>query len=175
MSFSDPVANVKQFNLPPEAVVVDLGAGSGAYTLALARVLPRGTVYAVDVQKELLTRLAAEAKHRHLTNVKIIWGDVERVHGTTLADGIADFVLVSNLLFQTPAKYNLFLEARRILKADGRLAVIDWQDSFGGLGPRPEAVVKPAEVEKIAESVGLKLASHFAAGAHHYGLIFHKL
>lgn len=166
--------------------MADFGAGSGAYALAMARrVGSTGRVYAIDVQKELLARLAREAKASDLearlplgslasriVNIEVIWSDLERAGGSTLADQLVDFVLMANLLFQVTAKYSLALEAKRILKPDGRLAVIDWQDSFGGLGPPAPQVIRPEEAKKIMVQAGFRFLKDFPAGDHHYGLMF---
>ena len=173
MPFSKPEEVVKQFRLPAGARVADFGTGSGAYALALARAVgPEGKVYAIDIQKELLARLGREARDSHVRNVEVIRGDLEQAHGSTLADNSVDFVVVANLLFQTSAKYVLVKEAKRILKSGGRVALIDWMDSFGGLGPKPADVLSPAEAKKIFAEVGLNYQSEFSAGDHHYGLIF---
>ena len=174
MPFSKPEEVVKQFRLPAGARVADFGTGSGAYALALARAVgPEGKVYAIDIQKLLLSRLGREAEQLKLRNVvEIVWGDLEQAHGSTLADKSVDFIVIANLLFQTPAKYVLVKEAKRILKSGGRVAFIDWADSFGGLGPKPADVLSPAEAKKIFAEVGLNYQSEFSAGDHHYGLIF---
>jgi len=172
MAFSDPAKNIEQFNLVEGMTVVDFGAGSGAYALALARRIGRsGRVYAIDVQKELLARLGREAKAAHL-NLEVIWSDLERAGGSKLADRSVDFVLIANLLFQVTGKYTLLLEAKRILRPDGRLAIIDWQDSFSNLGPTPPQIVLPEEVKTIALQAGLQFLKEFSAGDHHYGLMF---
>ncbi|MBI2100666.1 MAG: methyltransferase domain-containing protein [Candidatus Vogelbacteria bacterium] len=176
MPFSVPAANVNHFNLTEGMTVADFGAGSGAYALAIARrVGATGRVYAIDVQKELLARLSREAKAGQLgniTNIEVIWSDLERAGGSKLADQSVDFVLVANLLFQVTAKYTLALEAKRILKPDGRLAVIDWQDSFGGLGPPAAQVIRSEEAKKIMAQAGFRFRKDFPAGDHHYGLLF---
>ncbi|MFH1170101.1 MAG: methyltransferase domain-containing protein [Candidatus Vogelbacteria bacterium] len=173
MAFSDPKSVVAQFHLQPGMTVADFGTGSGAYALALDRAVgPEGKVYAIDIQKELLARLGRAAKDLHLHNIEVIRGDLEVVHGSTLADHTVDFVVIANLLFQTSAKYILVREAKRILKLDGRVALIDWSNSFGGLGPKPEAVVTPAEAKKIFAEAGFAFLNDFPAGDHHYGLMF---
>jgi ubiquinone/menaquinone biosynthesis C-methylase UbiE len=173
--FSNPRANVAELGVTPGMTIVDFGAGSGEYALALAPLVgERGRVYAVEVQKELLDRLAAEARARHLSNLEIIWGNLEKHGGSKLADSSADLVLLANILFQSTARYSLALEAKRVLRPRGRAAVIDWSDSFGGLGPRADQVARPDEVKRIFAEAGFSLASEFSAGAHHYGLIFQK-
>lgn len=155
-------------------IVVDLGAGSGAYTFEMAKLIGGGRVYAVDVQKGLLAKLAAEARARHLSNVEIIWGDVEKPGGTKLRDGLAHFVLLANLLFQVTGKYTMALEIKRVLRPGGRLALIDWTDSFAGLGPRADQVVTAPAAAAIFREAGFKELSSFPAGDHHYGLLFEK-
>ncbi len=162
--FSDPSAVINQFELTEGMMVADFGAGSGAYTFALAeKVGPRGKVYAVDVQNNLLERLTREARARHLGNISIVWGDVEQVGGSKLRDGLADLVLVANILSLCDAKYTLLLEAKRVLKPGGSLVVIDWNGK-----------IKIDELKQVAEQAELHLLKEFAAGDEHFGLIFTK-
>jgi hypothetical protein len=101
-------------------------------------------------------------------------GDVEQQGGVGLADGLADIIIISNVLFQAKSMYTLALEAKRILKQSGRIMIIEWSESFGGLGPQPVDVVPIEEVKRTFGSAGLVFVSEFPAGEHHYGLIFSK-
>ena len=91
--FANPESNVRKFGLTPNMHIADLGAGSGAYTIALAEILTNGKVYAVEVQKELLSRIKNDAEKKHLTNIEVIWGDIERAGGTKLGNSSMDGVL----------------------------------------------------------------------------------
>ncbi len=182
--FSDPQAIIPYLNLREGMCVADFGAGSGHYSLAMARRLAEinptsnapglNKVYAVDVQKELLQRLEKEVKHLGVRNIEVVWGDIEKRGGSKLADGIVDLVLLANTLFQSDQRYSLILEAKRVLKAGGHLAIVEWSSSFGGLGPSADRVVSPEEASKICAQAGLKPAGDFPAGANHYGLLFVK-
>ncbi len=173
MAFADPKNNLPQLGLMPGMVVADFGAGAGAYTLPVAHaVLPEGKVYAVEIQKELLSKLEREANAEHLTNIGFLWGDLETVGGSKLPDQKVDLVLMSNLLFQLAGAYPAVLEAKRVLKPGGRVAVIEWADSFGGLGPHPEQVLPAEAVQKIFIDNGFELMRAFSAGDQHYGLMF---
>ena len=61
------------------------------------------------------------------------------------------------------------------LRKKGRILFVDWSDSFGGIGPRPEDIVSEENAKTLFEDAGFKLDSSFDAGAHHYGLIFKKI
>lgn len=170
--FAHPRRNVAALGLQGGMRVADFGAGSGAYTLALAeRLEGSGRVYAIDVQRDLLRRVANEAAHRGYKNIEIIWADLEVPRASKLADNSIDLVLISNLLFQVPDKTPILREARRIVKGIGHVAIIDWSDSFGGMGPLKEDVVKKEQALELAEKSGFSLVREFQAGAHHYGLM----
>ena len=158
--------------IEPGMIVADFGSGSGAYVLAIAeRLAHAGRVYAIDVQQDLLRRIKNESHKRGYTNVEIVWSDLERVHGSKIAAKHVDRVLISNLLFQLDDKDVLLREARRILKQDGLLAIVDWSESFGGMGPHKNTVVKKEAALAIAQKSGFEFVREFDAGAHHYGLI----
>jgi ubiquinone/menaquinone biosynthesis C-methylase UbiE len=173
--FAHPPRNVAALGIEPGMLVADFGSGSGAYVLAIAKRLEGvGRVYAIDVQRDLLQRIKNES-HRHgYKNVEIIWADLEERGATKFADDKLDFVLISNLLFQVADKAAVIAEAARILRPRGRLAIIDWSDSFGGMGPIKDHVVKKERAIELAQSPGLQLSKEFEAGAHHYGLLFQK-
>src|SRR5262249_11691962 len=61
--------------LKPGEVVADVGAGSGYYTFPVAKqVGPKGKVYAVDIQKEMLDLIRTRMKARKLDNVEPVLG-----------------------------------------------------------------------------------------------------
>ncbi len=174
--FAHPAKNVGAFSIEPGMFVADFGAGSGAYALHIAERLEKsGRLYVIDIQKDLLRRIHSEAHKRGLDHaMEFIWGDIEAPGGSKIADSHLDLVLISNLLFQVPDKGAIFREARRILKPTGRVALIDWSASFGGMGPRREDVVTLDAALELASRNGFELTREFEAGAHHYGLIFRQ-
>lgn len=171
--FAHPHTNVSVFGIEHGMQIADFGSGSGHYVLAMAEHLSgSGHVYAIDVQRDLLKRTQNEATKRGLKNVAVIWADLEAHRSSKIADRHLDIVLISNLLFQVENKEALFIEAHRILKSTGRLVVIDWSESWGGMGPIKSEVVKKETAFAYARDNGFEFLRDFPAGAHHYGLIF---
>lgn len=174
--FAHPHKNVSALGIEPGMKVADFGSGSGAYVLAIAEVLGNtGHIYAVDVQRDLLKRVHNEAIRRGFKNVSVLWGDLEVPGGSKIADKHLDIVVISNLLFQVDEKETVLQEARRILKPGGRLALIDWNDSYGGMGPHKDSVVTKTEGLALAGKVGFAQMREFAAGAHHWGLLLRSM
>ena len=170
--FAHPARNVAVLGVEPGMTVADFGSGSGAYVLAMAeRMANSGTVYAIDIQKDLLRRIHNDAQKKGLNIVHILWGDLERPQGSKLPDAACDIVLISNLLFQVEDKDALLAEAKRVLKSRGRLVIIDWSESFGGMGPIKSHVVNKDAALQITKGAGFGTHTEFDAGAHHYGLI----
>jgi ubiquinone/menaquinone biosynthesis C-methylase UbiE len=153
--------------------VVDLGAGSGHYSMAAAQIVGAdGKVYAVDVQEDMLKHLKSSAIERKLRNVETVWGNAELPRGTTLREHSVDAGIISNTLFQIHDKAAVASELRRILKPGGRLLVIDWAGAYGGLGPDPAHVVREHSAEEIFINGGFHKVKSFRAGPHHYGIVF---
>ena len=172
IGFAHPSRNALHFNITPGMSVADLGAGSGHYVWPMAEAIgPTGHLFAIDVQQDLLKRIHNEARKRGLLNVKIVWADLEKPKGSKLADRSLDLVLISNLLFQLEDKHAALIEARRILKRSGRLVVIDWIDSFNGMGPHKKDVVTKDAGLALIRNARFEFDHEMPAGAHHWGVI----
>jgi ubiquinone/menaquinone biosynthesis C-methylase UbiE len=176
MAFADPQKIVAQLGLVPGDRVADLGAGNGEFTFASSRIVGNaGRVFAIEVQKDLVTRVKNAARGMDLPhNIEVIWGDVEEIGGTSLRDASVNAVIASNILFQLDEKDNFATEINRIMKPNGRLLVIDWSESYGNMGPRREMVVTRESAEKLLEKHGFALERAIDAGDHHWGVCFHK-
>jgi len=173
--FSNPDNNIDQFSLGDGMYVADFGAGSGAYTLSAARAVGGdGKVYAIDVRQETLSRIKKEAAEKHLDNVEVLRGDLERAGGSGLRDGAVDAVIASNIFFQIQNKKVFLGEVRRVLRPKGRVLLIDWSASFGGTGPVPDAVVREETAKELFQAEGFAYEKSIDAGSYHYGLVFKK-
>jgi ubiquinone/menaquinone biosynthesis C-methylase UbiE len=173
--FSDPQKNVSAWSLPLGAIVADFGSGSGHYVRAISKAVGSdGKVLAVDIQKDLLSKLKNEVIKEGLENIEVIWGDLETPNGSHIKSGSLDALVISNLLFQVKSKEAIAKEALRVLKPHGSLLLVDWADSFGGFGPKTEDVFSKEKALPIFQSVGFSFLKDVDAGAHHYGVILEK-
>lgn len=171
--FSSPQKVLAQVHIDPGITVADFGCGGGHYSLLLADMIgPSGKVFAFDIQKELLARLKNLATAQNLENIQTVWSDLDEPNSTSLKEDAVDRIFMTNILFQAEDKKALIREAKRILKSKGKVIVVDWSESFEGLGPhKSEVITKDVAVSKFEEE-GFVLEKEIDAGAHHYGLIF---
>jgi ubiquinone/menaquinone biosynthesis C-methylase UbiE len=173
--FTDPIKNLKAFGFKGNDVVVDLGAGTGFYSVALGHMVPHGKVYAIEIVKDFLDTIRNKIKESRLTNVEVIWGDIEKLGGTKIGDDIADAVIVSNVLFQVEDKNQFLEEIKRILKTKGRVFVIDWVEASPLLlGVSPKKALPKNKVREMFEKKGFFFQREINTGSHHYGIILIK-
>lgn len=155
--------------------VADIGAGSGYFLETLSQLAgPSGKLYAVDVQRNLVETLGEVARMKKLDNVDVIWGDCDEPGGSKIPDEAVDVAVLVNTFFQFENKLEALKEMKRILRSGGKLFIIDWTESFGGLGPQPDQVASLSEAKDQAAAAGLSFDREFDAGDHHYGLAFRK-
>ena len=174
--FSNPKNNIKHLGLKRDMKVADFGAGSGHYTMLASEIVgDEGRVYAIDIQNELLRKIKNLSVSEQRYNIDILNGDIEKVGGAKLGDNTIDAVIFTNIFFQIEKKHNVITEIKRVLKLRGKTMVIDWADSFKGIGPAAEDIVTESEAEKLFIENGFEFVERFDAGEHHYGLIFIKV
>ncbi len=172
--FTQPSDIIAQIDIAPGMKVADLGAGSGHYTKALSEIVSTdGTVFAVDIQQDVLTRLRDDMERLHaLHNIEYLWGDLEHPRGTKIADESVDVVVVSNTLFQIEDKAGALREIKRICKNTAEVLFVDWSDSHGGLGPIPDHIIAPATAQELFTTEGFIYYKDIQTGPHHYGQLY---
>ncbi len=170
--FLDPNVILEELDLRDDMLIAEFGSGSGAFGIALAKRVPKGRVYALDIQEEPLSALRSRAAQQKVFNVETIRCDLEKENGSGLMDNYLDLVIIPNLLFQAKDKDAIILEAKRVVKNKGNIVIIEWLPG-SSFGPK-EGRIPPSEIKELAVALGLKLRHEFEAGTYHYGLIFSK-
>ncbi len=173
--FVEPNTVVTHFHLREGDRVADFGAGSGYFIEALSRLVgSEGRVYACEIQRPLVEKIGDLARQKNLSNIIPLWSDVEEHEGSKVPSDSLDAGLLVNSLFQFEDKAAGLKEIYRTLRSGGKLFIIDWTESFGGLGPQPGHVLNKEDATALCETAGFIFEREYDAGDHHYGLAFRK-
>jgi ubiquinone/menaquinone biosynthesis C-methylase UbiE len=168
--FLTPDHLVRALYLKPGDRVADLGSGTGAYTIALAReVGDMGQVFAVDVHRDALHTLAGTLERQKLLNVEMLWADIDK--GIPIDAYSLDAVVMSNILFQLDDIDMALSYVAKILKPEGMLLVVEWSQAHGGIGPHTDHVVTEEKAEMLAQKHGFRMQKRLPAGDYHYAFI----
>lgn len=175
-SFIKPENILGELEIKKGMQIADFGCGAGAWTIPAAFLVGNsGKVYTLDILSHMLEVTGSKVKKFNLKNVQLIKADIEL--SIELSEGIkikkesCDLVIMSNILFQLKEKEIVFANAKKILKKDGKILVVDWQ-SKAKLGPEDKLQIKKEEMQKIVKNQGFELVKELDAGHYHYGLLF---
>ncbi len=136
------------------STVADLGAGSGWFTMHLARrVGPNGVVYAEDIQMPMVDFIGVRARRENLTWVRPILGTAT---DPRLPKGI-DAILIVDTYREVEDPVTFLRNAATSLKPEGLIGVVDFLPGGGGPGPAPEERPDPDAVIQAAAKAGLRL------------------
>jgi ubiquinone/menaquinone biosynthesis C-methylase UbiE len=108
-------------NPQPGETVLEVGPGTGYYTLSIARWLaPSGTLHILDLQHEMLDHTTRRAREEGVTNIEPRQGDARRL---PYPDACFDAAYLVAVLGEIPDQDAALRELRRVIKPDGRIVV----------------------------------------------------
>jgi ubiquinone/menaquinone biosynthesis C-methylase UbiE len=109
----------------PGQVVADIGAGSGYHTVRIAKLVgPKGKVYAVDIQPEMLAIIRHRTKQLKLKNVTPVRGTVTN---PKLPAGAVDLILMVDVYHEFSHPYEMTEAMLKALKPGGRLVFVEFR------------------------------------------------
>ncbi len=167
--------SIAQLELKEGMRVAEFGSGMGFYTRVLSeRVGNTGKVFAIEIQKDILNKLEEELRRLNVSNVEYLWADVEVKGGSMIADQSMDAVVMANVLFQAEDKVGMIDEAKRILKRNGKILLIDHTNSLSGLGSSSDVVLTEESAKELFEKRDLKFLKKVPADMFRFGSLFTK-
>lgn len=175
IKFINPSSVVETLEITPGMNIADFGCATGYFTFPLAKkVGSGGTIYAFDILAEKLETVESQAKILGLSNIITKKVNLEKLNGSELSDGSVDWVFLVNVLFQNKDKNIIIREAKRVLKANGKILIIEWNDSNTIIGPKKEVRISKEEILKLAGKNKLAEKEELSVSDFHYGFVLEK-
>jgi ubiquinone/menaquinone biosynthesis C-methylase UbiE len=172
----DPAILWAALNLPQGITFLDLGCGQGNYSLAAAsRIGPEGVVYAVDLWEEGIAALKERAAREGRANLKALAAGAGQVPITSLSVDVGFMATVLHDLVEAGTAAGALAEMARVVKAGGRLAVVEFDKIDGPPGPPRHIRLDPAEVEALVAPYGFARERTVKLGPYNYLMTFVKL
>lgn len=168
-AWQEPDKVLDALQLTPNAIVADLGAGTGYFSVRLAKRVPQGKVFAVDIEPDML-RYLDERKHRDRLHV------LQPVQASADAANLpepVDLVLVVDTYHHIDNRTAYFAKLGQSLRPGGRLAIIDYKIDAPE-GPPPEFRMPPEKVAAEVEAAGYQLVATHPFLPRQYFLVFQR-
>jgi len=131
---------LKLLELAPDSDVADLGAGTGYFSFPMGRLAPKGTIYAVDIQDEMLAVVRDLARRKGVTNVVAHRGEID---DAKLPPASVDVVLIVDAYHEFSHPAEMLRSIRTALRPGGRLVLVEYR------AEDPEVPIKP--LHKMSE------------------------
>jgi ubiquinone/menaquinone biosynthesis C-methylase UbiE len=122
-----PEGIIADSDIRPGMTILEIGCGSGAFTIAAARAVgPGGRVYALDIEERMLRQLErklAETENSEIRNIELL---NKSAYELPFKDGSLDLVFMVTVFQEIPDKQRVLKEIQRVLKPSGILAISEW-------------------------------------------------
>ena len=144
---------VERLHLRENCRMLEIGCGSGYFSVGVARHVPNGRLELLDVQRGMIERARRRITSAGLRNVGFVLGDATRL---PFSDGVFDVVFLVAVLGEVSNKKECLNEIYRVLKPSGLLSITEQPGD-------PDFLPMPI-VRSLAEGCGFVLAESFGKG-----------
>src|SRR3974377_2262804 len=162
-----PSEGLDALHLERRSRVADLGPGTGYFSVRIAKRVPKGKLFSVDIEPDMLRYLRERAHHEHLDVIVPILASVDSAN---LPEPV-DLVLVVDTYHHIDNRIACFAKLKTSLRPNGRLAIVDFKADSPG-GPPPEHRVSPEKVSAELNAAGYSLVATHQFLPRQYFLVF---
>ncbi|MGQ0526016.1 MAG: class I SAM-dependent methyltransferase [Betaproteobacteria bacterium] len=158
---------IQALKLKPDAVIADIGAGTGYFAVRFARMAPKGKVYGVDTEADMVKHLAERAQRDGLKNLIAVTASPDNPR----LPEKADLVILVNVYHHIEGREAYFRKLQQSLNAGGRLAIIDFTMD-APQGPPKRTRIAPGRVKSELERAGYRLLEEHGFLPNQFFLVF---
>lgn len=153
--------------LDAKALVADLGAGTGYFSVRLAKRVPEGKVFAIDLEPDMLRYLSERARREHLSTIIPVVANPE---SPNIPEPV-DVILVVDTYHHIDDRLAYFARLKKLLRPQGRLAIVDFKPDAPE-GPPPAHRISAEKVTEELKAAGYSLVAAHSFLPRQYFLVF---
>jgi ubiquinone/menaquinone biosynthesis C-methylase UbiE len=175
VKFIDPEEIIESSGIKEGDKIADFGCGPGYFSIPISKIIGEdGEVYAFDVLPAAIEALESQAKINGIDNISIKRVNLEKQKSSKLEDSSVDWVILKHILFQNKDKKTILEEAHRVLKTDGKILVVEWNNNLS-VGPDQKLRVDPSDLGELIMNAKFIIEKQLDSGNYHYVIIAGKI
>lgn len=162
---------LKNMDINPTDIIADIGAGSGYHVFKMAPMANKGTIYAVDIQDEMLEALRTKKKVQNIQNIKIVKGGEKSVN---LPENSVDKILMVDVYHEFNYPKEMISSIKKALKPKGELFLIEYRGEDRTVPIKELHKMTEAQAVKEMKAAGLSLKKNKDNLPWQHSMVFSK-
>ncbi|MEO0734192.1 MAG: class I SAM-dependent methyltransferase [Bacteroidota bacterium] len=162
---------IENMGIQPDEHIADIGAGSGYYAFRMAQKVPRGKVYAVDLQPEMLALMDAKITREGITNVELVQGTET---SPQLVENSLDLAIMVDVYHELSHPREVMQNIVRALKPDGRFVLLEYRMEDPTVPIKQLHKMSERQAVRELRAVGLRLRENIGNLPWQHCMVFMK-
>ncbi|WP_396637548.1 class I SAM-dependent methyltransferase [Maribacter sp. R77961] len=162
---------LKNMNISKTDDIADIGAGSGYHVFKMATMATQGTIYAVDIQEEMLTAMRNKKSEGKFANVSLVKGSEKSVN---LKPNSVDKVLIVDVYHEMSFPYEMMTSLKKAMRPNGKLYLIEYRSEDPNVPIKRLHKMTEAQAIKEMKAVGLVLEENLTNLPWQHCMVFVK-
>lgn len=168
-AWQKPEEILDALHLKPTSIVADIGAGTGYFSVRIARRIPDGKIFAADIESDMVSYLGERARREHLINIVPVLATA----GAANLPEPVDVVLIVDTYHHIGNRPQYFAKLKSSLRPGGWLAIVDFKADSPS-GPPAQYRISPEQITEELNAAGYSLMETLQFLPRQYYLIFQK-
>lgn len=162
---------IKNMDIQPSDDIADIGAGSGYHVFKMAPLAETGTVYAVDIQNEMLASMKSRKKENNIQNVALVKGSTQSVN---LPENSVDKILMVDVYHEFDFPVEMVASMKKALRAKGKIYLIEYRGEDRNVPIKPLHKMTQKQAVSEMKAAGFKLQKNIGNLPWQHCMIFVK-
>jgi ubiquinone/menaquinone biosynthesis C-methylase UbiE len=145
---------IENMNIQPTDIIADIGAGSGYHVFKMASIASKGTVFAVDIQPEMLQAILVSEQYQQYKNIELVQGDEKNIN---LTKNTFDKILMVDVYHEFNFPKEMMLSIKKALKENGKIYLIEYKSEDISVPIKTIHKMSERQAVKEMKAVGFKL------------------